>query len=1499
MAAPDGAARDPLQAFGPAVQAWFRRRFGQPTPAQEQAWPAIRSGHDTLVLAPTGSGKTLAAFLVSVDELARELASDGGAGTSGRPHTLYVSPLRALGHDIHRALEEPLQELEQLACETGIPWPSIEVAIRTGDTPAARRRAMARPHILITTPESLFLMLVSPAMRPALAGVRRIIVDELHALAPTKRGAHLALSLELLEHLAGRPIQRVGLSATQRPLSVMAAFLAGRRADRVGVVDAGARRAMDLHVACPDEASSAQAGEGSWDALARQLWGWVATQRSTLIFVHNRRQAERLTQALNEAAGHRVAATHHGSLGKAARLAVERALKAGELRAVVATASLELGIDVGYVDLVIHVGSPGRVSTGLQRVGRSGHALAATSQGRILARHPSDLVEAAAVTGAMRAFDIEPCSLPCAPMDVLAQHVVAAGLIRAWSEQEFLEVARRASSFAGISREILRRVLALLAVRPGEGPPGLRLRPRIQWDRDNGRFQSLPEARALLYAGAGTIPDRGTYPVVLAGAGVKLGELDEEFVYETRRGEVFWLGTAAWRVEQIRPDRVVVSPAPPGPAKLPFWRGDAPGRSLHVGRLVAQFLEQAAGRLDDERAFSRWAQETYRLDEAASAYLYRHLSQQRAACGQLPGSTCVVVEEFQDEAADRRIAVHSPWGAPVNRAWALAMVSWAREQLGLEPDVMACDDGILLRLPAEATAQAVPLVLLEGRSPADLVRRLLPGTPLFAQRFREAAARALLLPRPTPGRRLPLWQQRLRAGDLLLAASQQGPHGPLGVLLQEASRELEEQDLDLKTLDELVAGLREGRVACHPVKTRLPSPFARQLLFHFTAAFLYEPDAPKAERRAALQMGNLDDVLREAARNGSLGTLLDPRAVEEVTRQRRRPPWMGPHGPRSRTELEQWLSFCADLNMEDLEALGPSQAPQVRQWLDQLEQAGQAVRLSAPGEEGEAARRPLWVAASAVPLYRLALKTADPCGHGGAVDPEQAEAVAAMLQRRAEAWGMFGEEEIRARYGLSPAVAGAAIALLESQGVLLPAELQPGAGRRYLTLEAAREMRRRSMAAARRQTEPVSQAAFARFLARHHGIGEALVHGPHDPKSAERTERLIRQLAGLYVQGRLLPVVAAARFGPNGRLFLAQALASGRIGWVARPAWGGGPAAPACTLLARDQGPWVALAARAWLPGGRSAPELSPGEKAVASLLACGGSWFAWEVARRLGMEEGAAREALLALFRKGLCACEDPDVVAEELTRRRSPASLRPRAIRQRLALLARPVRFWWVGHGTDDPEAAGEALPDVPQDPAQAWARLLLERYGLVAPPCLAADGCPLPWAEVAGACRRLEAAGRLLSGYFVQGLGGLQFALPDTLHALREQAAREPADDWRALALQDPANPWGRLLDPPGWWPAGSSGLVACMAGRPVMVLQVGAGTLWHDPQAAPAALRAALLAILDLAKAAWPGRRLVLRYLQGSPVGATEPLAALAMEAGFVRGPRTLEHWLASA
>ncbi|MGA9831177.1 MAG: DEAD/DEAH box helicase, partial [Trebonia sp.] len=904
-AQPPVSSAEALDGFSPATRAWFEGAFAVPTQAQAQAWRAIGKGDDTLVVAPTGSGKTLAAFLWAIDTLA---ATPPPADRKRRCRVLYVSPLKALAVDIERNLRSPLTGIRQASHRLGLPEPDIGVAIRTGDTAADERRKLASrpPDILITTPESLFLLLTSKA-REILRGVETVIVDEVHAVAGNKRGAHLALSLERLDALRGPDdggrAQRIGLSATVRPPEEVATFLGGAR--QVTVVQPASAKRIELEVVVPvEDMTDLETAQGLPDedgrddpARRRSIWPHVEERvldlieqhRSTIVFANSRRLAERLCGRLNELAAERsadpdqpvtIARAHHGSVSRQERTDIEEALKAGRLPAVVATSSLELGIDMGAVDLVIQVESPPSVASGLQRVGRAGHNVGDISRGVIFPKYTGDLVQAAVVAGRMHDGAIEELRIPRNPLDVLAQQIVAMTALDDWPVDDLEAVVRRAAPFSGLTRPVLEAVLDMLAGRyPGEEFAGLR--PRVVWDRMAGVIHGRPGAQKLAVTSGGTIPDRGLFGVFLPAAESKqprrVGELDEEMVYESRVGDVFVLGASSWRIEDITPDRVLVLPAPGQPGKLPFWHGDTAGRPAELGKAIGAKIRELS-KLPDEQAVTQLQEAG--LDPLAARNMVKYLADQRQATGHVPDDRTLVVERFRDELGDWRVVLHSPYGDRVHAPWALAITARLRERYGgMDVQALHTDDGIIIRVPDSDEPPPAAIALLDPEEIADIITAEVGGSALFASRFRECASRALLLPRRQPGRRTPLWQQRQRSAQLLEIASQY-PGFPITL---ETVRECLQDVFDVPALTELLSDLAARRIRMVEVETATPSPFGKSLLFRYVGAFMYEGDAPLAERRA--QALSLDTaLLAELLGQDGLRELLDPSVVEETER---------------------------------------------------------------------------------------------------------------------------------------------------------------------------------------------------------------------------------------------------------------------------------------------------------------------------------------------------------------------------------------------------------------------------------------------------------------------------------------------------------------------------------------------------------------------------------------------------------------------------------------
>ncbi|MDQ2648364.1 MAG: DEAD/DEAH box helicase, partial [Actinomycetota bacterium] len=1098
-------ASDPLEPFSPAVRAWFGTSFPEATPPQAAGWPVIAQGDHTLILAPTGSGKTLAAFLWAIDRLAT--SPEPSAGT----RLIYLSPLRALAVDVEKNLRSPLKGIRLAAERMGLTYREPSVGIRTGDTPADERRKLVRnpPDILITTPESLYLMLTSAA-RETLRGVEAVIIDEIHAVAGTKRGSHLALTMERLEHWVtssgSAAPQRIGLSATQRPLEEIATFLGGSvdGAPRpVSVVDAGVRKTLEIEVIVPvddmgelgqiiDEPVSGPAAAGPsrrsiWPAMHPRLLELVQEHRSTLIFVNARRLAERLATRLNELHWEgtsrgdeqdgspptqpELVKAHHGSLSRERRLEIEDELKSGRLKGLVATSSLELGIDMGAVDLVVQVSSPGAVATGLQRVGRAGHQVGAPSRGKVFPKHRADLLESAVVVERMHAGQIEETYYPRNPLDVLCQHVVAMCALDDWSVDELTAVVRRAAPFAELSDEVLASVLDLLSGRyPSE--EFAELRPRIVWDRVAGTLRGRSGAQRLAVTNPGTIPDRGLFAVTLPD-GTRVGELDEEMVYESRPGETFLLGASTWRIEEITFAKVIVTPAPGQPGKMPFWHGDGPGRPIELGRAIGQFTRDLRAGTSGEDPLARLR--AAGLDERAATNLVSYLDEQAEATGVVPDDRTIVVERFRDEIGDWRVCVLSPFGAQVHAPWAMALQHRLTEAWGMAVELMWSDDGIVLRLPESVDELPDDQLLLDPDEVVEILMAQLPSTAMFASRFRECAGRALLLPKRRPDQRTPLWQQRQRSADLLSVA---GKYPSFPILL-EATRECLNDVFDVPALLEVLRDLRSRKVRLVSVDTSRASPFAQSLLFGWIAMYMYEGDAPLAERRAAALA--LDrDLLRDLLGAEELRELLDPEVLFELELELQR--LVEGRLARDADEAHDLLRLLGPLSVEELSVRSVPGSP-VERWIEQLTDE-RRVFVASVAEE------PRVCAAEDAGRLRDALGVTVPIGLPHAYTQSVDDPLLDLVARYARTHGPFLGPQVAARYGTGPDTVRRALESLERDGRVVRGEFRPdGVEREWCDDDVLRQLRRRSLAALRREVEPVSTETLARFLPRWHGIG--------------------------------------------------------------------------------------------------------------------------------------------------------------------------------------------------------------------------------------------------------------------------------------------------------------------------------------------------------------------------------------------------------------------------
>ncbi|NLG84683.1 MAG: DEAD/DEAH box helicase [Firmicutes bacterium] len=1425
-----------LAALHPAVRAWFIWNFAAPSPPQLLGWPLIAAGKNILLLAPTGSGKTMAAFLQCLGRF--YTTSEAGLPEAEGVRLLYVSPLKALNNDIYRNLLLPLEGIAREAKRMGLEPLPLRIAVRTGDTPPAVRRAMLRepPSILITTPESLSLLLSSRA-RDILRTVETVIVDELHALYPNKRGVHLALSLEHLESLTGRPLQRIGLSATVNPASEAAAFLAGGvlaeddlwRPRPVEIVDTGRRKELDLQVVVPVEDLKELPEKTIWPAIVDELLVLVRAHRSTLVFVNNRRLAERLTAALNERAGAPIARAHHGSLARETRLEAEELLKQGRLPCLVATSSLELGIDVGAIDLVVQVESPKEVARGLQRVGRAGHLLELPSKGRIIPKNRADLLDCALIAHEMRAGRMEAAYVPQNCLDVLAQQMVALTVTEERGEEELYRIVRRAYPYRELGREHFARTLGMLA---GDDDDGrfLGLRPLVFWDRINRRVRATDRGRRLLYRNGGTIPDRGYFPVYHAESGVRLGELDEEFVFERRRGDRFLLGTGLWRIEEIRHNRVLVRSAGRGEALVPFWRGETVGRSYELGRRMGEFLEELAARLEDDD-FQAWLARECLLDQNAAANLREYLLAQRRATGFLPSHRRLVVEEYRDELGEWRVMVHAPFGMRVNLGLALLMVEDFREKEGLELEFVHDDDGILFHAPGGAEPPSFNFASLPQEDLPTSLGRILRGLPIFATAFRENAARALLL--PAGGReRTPLWLARLRAADLLQTVSDR-PDFPL---ILETMRDCLMRFLDLEGLRGVLAGLADGTIFVHRCRTRRPSPFAGALAFRLIGEYMYTPDLPKGERRF-LAFGLDQAGLNELLGGEGLRDLLDVEAVAAVAAEAR---GEAAHlRPQSADELHAWL--CAGRELV-AEAVDEKQAI----WLEELKAAGRVALLAWPRGEGVFRA---WVAAEDAPLYLVAIPRIRQLWPEVALPPpllEGREARRRLVRRFAATHGPFTLEELAGRYGLPPEEVAAGLAELVAEGILVAGEFTPARGGiEWCHRDLLRKIRRLSLAKARKEIAPRRPADYALFLARWHGI-----LGSRKPQTIAEA---LTGLAGFFLPALAWDELLALRSPDYRPAELERLVATGRFSWRAR---------------GQREGMEIGF-----LPFGTSWPtwetssSLSPAAIRIVELLRTHGASFLAQLMRWSDLDPGPLLAALEELMAAGL-------VTNDNLGPVRYFAGLAGKKGSYRLSQRILEGMGRWA--------LVDEGPPPGPEEMAER----LLARYGLVTGEHARREGTA--WEELLQVYDRWETMGRLRRSYFVRGLAGIQYALPEAVEELRTPR-REGEPAYWALFKCDPANPYGSLFPLPV--PGVQVEAIVLREGEPV--LAAGGRKMRIVPLAElkEDELRAALLALMKLF--ARRGRLRVAEFA-GRPV-LTTPAAEILTEMGFERVYREMVKW----
>ncbi|MGX7679916.1 DNA glycosylase AlkZ-like family protein [Jatrophihabitans sp. DSM 45814] len=1491
--------------FSPATRAWFEGAFETPTDAQLGAWEAIARGDHTLVVAPTGSGKTLAAFLSAIDRLA---ALPPPENPKQRCRVLYISPLKALAADVERNLRSPLVGIAQAARRLGLAEPDVQVATRSGDTTPEDRRAFARhgADILITTPESLFLLLTSAA-REALVGIETVIIDEVHSVAATKRGAHLALSLERLDALLAEPAQRIGLSATVRPIDEVATFLAGGRA--VSVVAPATTKLLNLSVVVPVEDLTAL-GDGTisdstdptprssiWPHVEARVLDLIDEHSSTIVFANSRRLAERLTSQLNDLAAGRdpergiVARAHHGSVSREQRQIVEEELKAGKIPAVVATSSLELGIDMGAVDLVIQIESPPSVAAGTQRLGRAGHQVGAESRGVIFPKYRGDLVESAVVAERIQSGQIESLRYPRNPLDVLAQQIVAMVAMDTVTTADVGALVRRSAPFATLPQSALDAVLDMLAGRyPSDA--FAELRPRLNWDRVTGELTGRGGAQRLAVTSGGTIPDRGMFGVFLAGGegpGKRVGELDEEMVYESRVGEVFLLGSSSWRIEDISHDRVLVTPAPGQIGKMPFWKGDSIGRPAELGRALGAFVREIHGATESAALVRA---ERAGLDPWAAQNLISYLTEQRQATGQLPTDRTIVAERFRDELGDWRLVIHSPFGAPVNAPWALAIAAKLREQHGMEVQSMHSDDGIVLRLPdTTADPPGSELALFDPADIESLVTAEVGGSALFASRFRECAARALLLPKRDPRRRSPLWQQRQRANALMQVARD---YGQFPVVL-EAMRECLQDVYDLPGLVELMRNLQSRQVRLVDVETPTPSPFAQSLLFGYVGMFIYDADVPLAERRA--QALTLDtSLLAELMGSPDLRDLLDDGAIaESIADAQRLSSSRQVNGLDAAADL---LREVGDLTFDEAAMRGAS-----RHDLLTLQANRRALEVRIAGVER-------WIAIEDAGRVRDALGVALPVGVPEVFTELVADPLGDLLSRYARTHGPFTVDEPATRLGLGVAVVSAGLARLVATGQVVSGEFTPGgAGRQFCGAAMLRTIRRRSLAALRREVEPVPQSTLGCFLPEWQRVG-----GTRRLVGVDGLARVIDQLAGVSVPSSALEtLVLPARIADYVPAMLDELTSAGEVVWVGSGA------------LARNDG-WVTLLpaeAAAELIAPISDAEFSPLHKAILECLDGDQALFARSIFDRVtasGAEpinQSDLGSAIWDLVWAGALTNDTFAPIRMRLGAGRGTHSRRPSPPRARYG---RPTRGALTAAAHATHSANLPALPgrwSRPPPPASGntqnalvHTEVLLDRYGVLTRGSVAAEGVVGGFSAVYPVLRQAEETGRYRRGYFVEGLGGAQFAVPGAVDRLRNiasaEAARTVGDPGEAivLAATDPANPYGAALSWParqnqsedqgskrGHQPARKAGAVVVLVdGLCVLYVERGGRTLLSFEDDDSVLRRAATALALSVREGSLG--KLHVETADGARV-ATSSLGAALAEAGFRPSPRGLQ------
>jgi ATP-dependent Lhr-like helicase len=1482
--------KSPLAPFHPAASEWFTASFRAPTRAQELGWPAIAKGDDTLITAPTGSGKTLTAFLWALNGLMFSARPE----KSHRCRVIYISPLKALAVDVERNLRAPLAGIANVATARGDTFVMPAIATRTGDTPQPERARFNRDpaDILITTPESIYLLLTSNA-RELLRGVETVIIDEIHALVPNKRGAHLALSIERLARICDRDPQRIGLSATQRPLEEVARFLGGCEVPRlrgpatsqpgnpettlhdefedhrkprfrpITIIDTGEKKTLVLKVEVPVEemAKLSEVGDirsgnavigptkaSIWPAIHPRLLELIRAHRSTLIFVNSRRLAERLSAALNELAGELLVQAHHGSIARAQRVEIEDNLKSGRLPALIATSSLELGIDMGAIDLVIQIEAPPSIASGMQRIGRASHQVGASSEGIIFPKFRGDLVACAAVTRAMHEGRIEPTRYPRNPLDVLAQQIVAMISMDDWNADELYAAVRQAAPFAELARTTFDGVLDMLSgLYPSD--EFAELRPRVTWDRTSNQLTTRGGAKRVAITSGGTIPDRGLFGVFLMGAergSARVGELDEEMVFESRAGETFTLGASTWRIEEITHDRVIVSPAPGEIGKMPFWKGDQAQRTVPFGEEIGGLVRELRDMKRGEAI--KTLTKRHDLDRLAAENLLQYLDDQADATGAIPDDRNIVIERVVDEMGDWRVCVLTPFGGRIHAPWAMAVTAKVRNELAIDVETMWADDGFIVRFPETDLPPGAELMLPDPDEVESLVVRQLGSSSMFAAKFREAAARALLLPRMNPQRRAPLWQQRKRAYDLLQVASRFGSFP----MILETYRECLRDVFDVPSLVATMKRIRERTIRVTTADTPKPSPFAASVLFRYVANFLYDGDAPLAERRA--QALAIDQTqLRELLGEPELRELLDPAALELAERElqqleeRRK--------AKSIDATHDMLLRLGDLSAQEIADRSVIDAPDA---IKELVRQRRIIEISVAKEKR-------FIAIEDASRYRDALGVPLPQGIPDRYLESVADPVGDLVLRYARTHGPFTPAEVAKRYGLGVAVITQALETFVERGRLTEGEFRPGGTQReWCDTEVLRAIRQRSLAKLRKEIEPVEPRALARLMSAWQGVTKRR-------RGLDALLEAIETLQGYPMAASIFESeILAARIDEYKPSDLDTLTSAGEVVWRG------------VEPLGERDGRIALYLASAMPPGVPAAPATDLETKIVEHLRTRGASFFAQIHADTGGFANDVV-DALWSLVWRGVVT-NDTFHALRSYTRGTSTSrrSTAPRgAFRSRLSAAPPATQGRW------------SLVPSFEVNPttrANTLAHQLLARYGVVTRETAPSENIAGGFSAVYPVLKAMEDAGRIRRGYFVAGLGATQFATGGALEMLR--SFREDPDQPEAvmIAATDPANPYGSIVK----WPESRMALTRSVGASAIIVngalaAYVGRGEkqiatfLPEDEPARSVAARAVANALASLVRNG-VRRALLIAEIDDAPV-AKSPLAPMLAEAGF--------------